>query len=199
MSATVFSQRDARWAGAKLGTSALTLGEAGCLVTAVASLLADWGLAQDPGQLNAWLTAHDGYVDGSRFVFRSVEPLGVRLRAWVDYYRIPANLARVGKALADGWGALALVDGRPGSALQDHWVRLLAVELRDCLIMDPWQAPGQEVGSLCRRYGCPGWDAGRAIFVYVAYARIGPLRRSRNTALAARVQDQLCWREGPQC
>lgn len=205
MNATIqaFSQRDARWRQMKLGASALTMGEAGCLITAVASLLADWGVATDPARLNAWLNAHGGYAppaDGGgacRFVFQAVEPLGARLRSWVDCYATPANLTRVARATEDGYAALALVDTRPGDDVQAHWVRLLDARQRDCLIMDPWQAPGQEVGSLVARYGGKGWDAGRAIFVFAVYERVAAGQVARaNAAGIMRTQPELCWRGG---
>jgi hypothetical protein len=208
---TAFSQRDPRWADERLGTSPLCMAEAGCLVTAVASLLTDFGAVGDlgslggmnPGALNAWLVAHGGFVDGCRFVFGAVEPLGARLRAWVDYYSTPANLTRIGRALAAGWGALALVDARPGADVQAHWVRLVAVltgpngSTRDCEIMDPWQRPGGELGSLRERYGGQGWQAGRAIFVYVGYERVpqhaGARGLVRGAARRMWVQDEVSW------
>lgn len=200
--ATAFSQRDPRWAREVLGSSGLTLGEAGCLVTAVASLLADFsGCRADvvhPGRLNGWLAEHGGFVEGGQFVFGAVEPLGARLRAYVDYYATPANLARLAKALAAGWGALALVDARPGCDIQAHWVRVLAIQPRDCVIMDPWQAPGEEIGSLNERYGCKGWHGGRAIFVYVGYEPValppGAIVGAARSAEVGPVQAEVCWR-----
>lgn len=198
-----FSQRDKRWAHMRIGEASLTIGEAGCLITAVASLLADWAVETDPARLNEWLSAHRGFVPpvngggACRFVFGAVEPLGARLRSWTDCYSSPANLKRLSRMLNAGSGALALVDARPGDDVQAHWVRLLEVRQRDCLIMDPWQPRGQEVGSLVARYGGKGWDAGRAIFVLVGYERVVAMRTARvDAAGITRTQPELCWRSG---
>ena len=196
-----FSQRDPRWREVRLGASALTISEAGCLLTVVASLLADWGVETDPQRLNSWLMKRRGYLppaaggSACRFVFGSVEPLGARLRSWVDCYSTPANLARVARTLSDGGAVLALVDARPGCEVQAHWVRLLEVQKRDCLIMDPWQLPGAELGSLVKWYGSGGWDAGRAIFVIAAYERMETARQARiEQGRLMRTQSELCWR-----
>lgn len=204
---TAYSQRDPRWAQERLGTSALTLGEGGCLVCSVASLLADYGVATDPARLNAWLVEHGGFVDGGRLVFGAVEPLGARLRAYVDCYATPANLARIGQGLALGWGVLALVDARPGCDVQAHWVRIVAVlagprAVHDCLIMDPWRKVGDECTSLRASYGCRGWTAARSIFMYVGYERVCPAEGRPPAARAlrkhggapVRVQPAVHWR-----
>lgn len=166
---TCFSQRDPRWAAERLGTSAETIGSAGCLITCMASILSDFGCDMDPARLNAWLTTHHGYANGNLFVWRSVEPLGAHLHAWHDYYRVPANLERLTSDLSQGRAAVAMVDARPGASIQSHWVRVLDVHGRDCDMMDPWQLPGYELGSLVSRYGAKGWDAARAIFVLATY------------------------------
>lgn len=169
--ASAFSQRDLRWGAHKLGDTQLTLAEAGCLVSALASCLVDFGIDTDPGRLNSWLRERQGFLEGGRLVFGALEAYGVRVAAWVDCYKTPANLARLGRGLAGGWQVVALVDAAPGGALQAHWVRLLEVVENDCRIMDPWQLPGCEVGSLRQWYGGRGWHGGRPIFVYAAYAR----------------------------
>ncbi len=188
---TAFSQRDPRWAGAQLGTSELTIGEAGCLLCSVASLLADFGREIDPGTFNRWLGEHGGYAGGYRLRFVVLEAFGVRVSAWQDYYRTPANLARVARHLAAGRGGLALIDRGPGCDVQAHWVRIVEVRRRDCLIMDPWQPAGGELVSLGECYGGPGWDAGRAIFLYAALSA-EPGRADRR--MKPRVQPALCWR-----
>ena len=177
-----FSQHDPAWAAARLGESALTIGEAGCLLCCLASLLAEWGADTDPGRLNAWLRAAGGFDPAGEVRPAALPRLGARVAARVDYYATPANLRRIGRGLAAGRGALALIDTRPGAVSQAHWVRLVTVAGRDCEIMDPWQAPGAELVGLAPQYGGRGWGASRAIFTYVSLARAGRERRGSGCA-----------------
>ena len=110
MNMVAFSQRDERWAKDKLGTSVLTLGEAGCLVSAVAALLASQGVDTDPGRLNAWLTANRGYVSGNLFVYAAVEQFGCRFHELIRCYQTPAPVARLRDALGGGAAVLVCVD-----------------------------------------------------------------------------------------
>ena len=55
MNITSFSQRDTRWQAELLGTGPITIGRAGCLITAMASILVDFGVPTDPHRLNLWL------------------------------------------------------------------------------------------------------------------------------------------------
>lgn len=196
--ARAFSQLDPRWEGARLGDSALTIGGAGCLLCGLASLLAAWGAETDPAALNAWLIEHEGFAPGGRIRLGALELAGARLRAWVDYYATPANLRRIGRALGGGRGALALIETRPGEVSQAHWVRLLEVGGRDCVIADPWQAPGREVGSLTAWYGGKGWSAGRAIFTFAEFAAVSAAAAggsaSRREQEAVCIRDEAGWR-----
>lgn len=58
----VFRQNDERWGRDVLGATDATLGAEGCAVAAAAMVLASYGVDTDPGQLNAFLTTHDGYT-----------------------------------------------------------------------------------------------------------------------------------------
>jgi hypothetical protein len=88
-----FSQRDPRWAAEPLGTSQLTLGQAGCLVTAAAALLASWGHVWNPQTLNVFLRQSHGYVDDCLFLFSGIDGLGARCGRVIDCYRTPAPAA----------------------------------------------------------------------------------------------------------
>jgi len=164
-----FAQRDARWAHECLGTSSLSLGEAGCLVSALASLLVDWGIETDPSRLNAWLRANGGFVGGNRVRFAALGGLGVQFVLLDDCYRHRAPVGRLRDALQHGQGAVGLIDTRPGQLSRAHWVRLAGFEGRECVVMDPWRAPGDELAGLLAEYGAPGWDVGRAVFAYAVY------------------------------
>lgn len=161
-----FSQRDPRWATELLGTSDITIGAAGCLLTCAAGLLADAGVGTDPGRLNRWLVANGGFVDDNLFVFQSIIPFGVTLVDLIFCPRTPAPVDVLAEHLAQGHAVIAEVDFTPGGIIQPHWIRLLNVH--DRIILDPWQLPGQEMTDL-RNYCAPGWDVARAIMVFAIY------------------------------
>jgi len=172
MNMTMFSQRDARWAAEKLGTGRLTLDRAGCLVTAVASLLVDFGVPTDPHRLNQWLISHGGYVQNNLFVFDAVGGLGVDLADYVDCRLVPAPVDSLQDALIGGAQVVVEVDAKPGGALNRHWVRLASLSHFSGWIMDPWQLPSCEALSL-HDYMAPDWDTARAIFAAAVYTHNG--------------------------
>ena len=165
---TLFSQRDPRWGKDRLGISSLTLEQAGCLVSAMASVLCDLEVATDPGQLNAWLTKTQGYVGGNRFMFNAVADLGISCLKVVFCPYTPAPITTLLELFqeVDTYGIVAQVDFRPGGPVTQHWVRLLSLEQ----VMDPWQLPGQELQPLAR-YLAAGWNAARGIFAVAWYVR----------------------------
>jgi len=57
-----FAQADIRWADDSLGETDGTMAGEGCAVSSAAIVLAFYGLELDPGQLNRFLTTHDGYT-----------------------------------------------------------------------------------------------------------------------------------------
>lgn len=180
-----YSQRDTRWAGHRLGDGPQNIGQVGCLVSAVAGLLASWDVATDPLRLNTFLQRTYGYADGNRFVFAAVDGLGVRFAELIRCATTPAPVERLRLALAAGAGVVACVDWQPGAGVQMHWVRLLALTEHGGQIVDPWQWPGQELTDL-RRYLAAGWDPARGIFAAAIYSR---LQGRSATAWRARVEE----------
>ena len=142
---TTYSQRDTEWAYEGLGNKLNpTLGEAGCLVTAVASVVTDFGdQPLSPGYLNDWLRRNKG--------FRR-QPVRVRQRgpprpgSWSSYAVAVAARAHCGpgRGVEGRSRHRSQVDSTPGGPLNSHWVRLLRVDEQDGQIMDPWQLPGKE-------------------------------------------------------
>jgi hypothetical protein len=170
-----FSQQDPRWSRNSLGDSTtLTIGMAGCLISAIASMLADWGVATDPGRLNRWLRAHGGYLNGVLFRFTSVAGLGADLVEHVRCPYVPAPISGIDAALARGCAAVVELNAHPGQPHYAHWVRLLASgagpdDRADYGIMDPWSPPGHEQTTLLAAYALPGWDAARVITAVAVY------------------------------
>jgi len=161
---TSFSQRDPRWSRNTLGTSALTIGEAGCLITALATILVDWGVNTDPGRLNRWLRDNAGYQDGARLRFYAPAGLGADLVEIIACRYTPAPAATLLDYIALGYAVLIEVNARPGKPHASHWTRLTETGQ----VMDPWQPPGNEVVPLAR-YALPGWDVTRTITAAVVY------------------------------
>ena len=190
---TCFSQRDPRWQAEKLGSGAQTIGQAGCLLTAMASILVDCGVATDPHRLNLWLRSHAGYADDNLFVWGSVEGLGVDLADLVDCARVPAPVESLETALEAGCSVVCEVDYAPGGTLQRHWVRVVALSARSGWIMDPWQLPGGEMVDV-QDYLAPGWDVGRGIFAAAVYTHNGKRVLEVMDRRASGHQQKLCIR-----
>jgi hypothetical protein len=148
---TAYSQRDPRWASDQLGTSNYSLAQAGCQVTAAASMLADFGVPTDPHRLNAWLRDHAGFSQGSLFRFYAVTGLGADL---VTLARPPATPrpAEIADALNHGAAVLAEIIPKPEKPDRRHWIRILSPIAHDWHVMDPWQLPGRELQTLTAAY-----------------------------------------------
>jgi len=169
---TPYSQRDTEWAYDGLGhLKSPTMGEAGCLVTAIASVVTDLTEhAMAPGYLNGWLRENNGFAGSNLFVFASVVPLGLQLVELIRSQSQPAPIERLSAYLTEGAAVVVLVDAKPGSELDSHWVRLISVNEKDGEIMDPWQLPGKERVTLSTYFG-EGWSPARAIFTAAVYRR----------------------------
>jgi hypothetical protein len=165
---TPFSQRDPRWGRDPLGTSAYTIAQAGCLITAAASMLADFGVPTDPGRLNRWLRSHDGYAHNCRFRFLAIAGLGADMMDSIRYER-----TAVAGALATGHAVLAELKPHRADPDRAHWIRLLSPFPADWHIMDPWQLPGHELTTLTAAW--PAWDLDRCILYTPNHSRILPL------------------------
>lgn len=148
----LWSQQDIRWGNDRMGSSAITLKQGGCLVTAVSSYLNFLGIDTDPKRYNALLGSRGGYM----YVVEN----GVKYANM--YWKMPDYLWRgqveraeyQGFSYGQGWEtlaqsildsgrpALAHVDFIPGGSVQQHWV--LIVGERD----GSWWAVDPETGAL---------------------------------------------------
>ncbi|OQA40769.1 MAG: hypothetical protein BWY52_02780 [Chloroflexi bacterium ADurb.Bin325] len=199
---TPYSQRDTEWAQDRLGANPPTMGEVGCLVTAIASAVADMtSHAMSPGYLNYWLRENKGFASGNLFIFNSVAPLGLKLTALIKAENNEIALDKLTQALDDGAAVVLQVDSTPGGVLNQHWVRAISLTDKDGDIMDPWQFPGKEMTKLSR-YFASGWTPKRAIFFAAIYtpatdrALAGPssVADSLPAELAAAAQPFICRR-----
>lgn len=172
----------------------MTLGAAGCLVTAAASLLASWGHVWTPATLNAYLRQSHGYVDDCLFLFSGIDALGARFTELIECYRTPAPVDRLTLALRAGAGVLALVDWAPGGEVQPHWVRITELAALRGAIMDPWPSPGGELTELSI-YLAPGWLPARGIFMAAIYSPRDVAGRETWVPVAGQ-QPTVCVRDG---
>ncbi|MBN1250091.1 MAG: hypothetical protein JXC32_20670 [Anaerolineae bacterium] len=167
-----FSQRDARWAGIKLGESDYTMGGAGCLVTAFASLLTLTDPEMTPLKLVTWLNEHEGFTDTGRlWIAKPAEMTPdwdfVAYHTWRKEGQT-ADLATVRRLLSMG-PTIIQVDFKPAtSALDSHFVLALREEGNDIEIMDPWRGT---VDRLRESYG-PDRTLEQAIYAAVEYKQV---------------------------
>ncbi|MBM4033732.1 MAG: carboxypeptidase regulatory-like domain-containing protein, partial [Planctomycetes bacterium] len=143
-----YSQRDPRWSGSKLGTSAETIGSAGCAVACVA-MLHKWESGStndpDPGQLNTWLTANGGYASGNLIIWSVAANYdGAGGLTWIGSTSGTDGWTQIDAELAAGRKPIVLVDSTPTTPdLATHFVIVyervgtsgVASSYR---ILDPW-------------------------------------------------------------
>lgn len=179
-----FSQRDRHWAQQKLGSSSLTIGQAGCALVSVAGMLATWGVDIDPRRLNIHLRDSGGYRNSNLLIWAAVERFGVRLTRYINSTTSPAPIDELAADLAEGAAVIALVDFRPGAQISGHWVRLHSVSSHSGHISDPWQLPGRELVGISR-YLAKSWDTSRGIFAAAVYRQDTQQRHTELRDVAA--------------
>lgn len=169
----LYSQRDPRW-GKDLMNGSVEIEDFGCLITAVAIMLvhATGDDSINPGTLNAWLNAHNGYTFDNRFIWASIEdewPVEF-LTAWDYPYPKRADTTAINARIEDYQYALVKVDFNPATAKTDeHWVIVTNVnEDQTYQIIDPWY--GQEF-QMPPAYANNGWAPGDTIFRVAFYEK----------------------------
>jgi len=133
------AQGDARWKADKLGTSAVTVGGYGCLITCASMVCEYYGYDTDPGRLNVWLTNNNGYVSGNLFVFESLERLGAGITMdWDNYDTNGVTGAQIDAVLASKRPVIVQVDYDPADAdVDQHWVLIVGRGADGYIINDP--------------------------------------------------------------
>ena len=127
-----FRQADPRWHLDPLGDTTDTLGQSGCAVTAAAMVLKSYGVDTDPQRLNAYLTAHQGYVGNGYMVWEKAAELGHGgiQKAYEDlpsYWQIDRQLI--------GGNPVIVRIHFPGGGM--HFVVIAGKRGFDYLILDP--------------------------------------------------------------
>jgi GH25 family lysozyme M1 (1,4-beta-N-acetylmuramidase) len=158
------SQNDPAWKNNRLGTSNVTIGQQGCLITCVAMTLKFYGYDYTPATLNTYLTNHDGYASGNLLWWGRVPHLSIA--TWVDCLNVPAPLSQIDACLGRGEPVIVHVDFVPStSPINDHYVLIIGkLGADDYTMIDPWD--GWQ-GSFKSRYVSPE----RYIYRIVSYRR----------------------------
>jgi len=68
----LFSQKDSKWALDKLGTSSVTIGAYGCLITSTAMICKYFGKETNPGKINKDLIDVNGYASDNLLKFDAI-------------------------------------------------------------------------------------------------------------------------------
>lgn len=170
----LWSQRDPKWAGDRLGSCQWTLGQKGCLVDAMAMGLTD-ALDEEiqPGFLNAELIRVGGYVNGCDLVFNRITKLYpiVKFIELKKFPKVPAPAKDIAGWVKRGDIVVALIDMDVKDAdVDQHWVLIVGGDEEVLKIHDPWPLPANQQPLLLPPAYCrSSWNPARAIYAYVRY------------------------------
>lgn len=144
-----FFQGDARWAGDPLGPTTGTLGAEGCAVASAAMVLASYGADVDPGRLNKFVNAIDGFTpEGWLYWEAAAEyPPSVARHAYED----KASFALIDRNLLAGNPVIVRVRYPNGIT---HFVVIVGKRGFDYLVRDPGRGGSKGVYPL-KEFGRP--------------------------------------------
>lgn len=147
------SQRDEKYKLKKLGTSSVSIGNYGCLLTCHAMLLNYYGKDFTVDSLNEFYKSKGVFDQGSLINFWAAANCFDDITAdeYINCYTTPAPLDTIDKYLAEGKPVIALVDFSPTAGVQTHFVLIIGKE-NDYLINDPWTG---ETYFFTAKYGDP--------------------------------------------
>jgi len=123
----LYKQCDGAWGNDKLGTSAKTICQAGCLMSSAAMALTGFGKSYNPHTLNIWLNANGGYASGNLFVWGSINKLGFNFKGFIGNGDIKKNLDA---------GNVVICNVHNGG----HWVLAKGYSGDNILVNDPGYA-----------------------------------------------------------
>ena len=163
LAVTPMSQNNPAWKNNRLGTSNVTIGQQGCLITCVAMMQKFYGIDTDPARLNTWLTANGGYANGNLLYWGKIP---FPIATWVDCLNTPAPLSQIDACLERGEPCIVWVDFNPATATVDmHWVLIIGkLADEDYVMVDSWDGVRTNFKS---RYK----DAKRFIYRIVSYRK----------------------------
>ena len=188
----VYSQRDPRWAGTRLGTaSGATIGQYGCYLTSFAMVAGYHGHPVTPPELNAAFLRAGAYVAGDLCADDDLQRVfgDCRLVAAENYAAQRAALGRLRDFLADPGTSVILeldFDHDPSDGIQTHFVTAVDCDGTHVTVADPWFGG---VDAFTTHYGN---DPAATIQKFVVYAGPGaPAPRATAGAAAGGEEEML--------
>ncbi len=162
ISLPLFSQRDDLWKSKKLGTSLLTLGTSGCLVTCLAMIAKYYGKQCTPATINDDLIRVNGFALDSQtgkldlYIWNSINKIYSDIS---EPKRVPTpnpvtstQFAEIEKEITEGRPVIIEVDFIPETSSVDrHFIVIIGKEGDQWIVADPWYG---DTASLSR-YGEP--------------------------------------------
>ena len=138
-----YSQNDPRWKNDLLGYSQTTMGNFGCLVTALAAYMTYLGQNVNPGNLNKLYKARGGFT-GNRIYWQMPKTIwGIEKPEDFSFASGTGFEEKLDAILADNRPALAMVDYIPGGKFDQHWVLILGKINGVYFLLDPWDGTVQ--------------------------------------------------------
>lgn len=134
----LYSQKDSRWASNKLGTSNVTIGSYGCLITAAAMVCKFYGKDTDPSRINQALIDVNGYASGNLLIFDAINTIYPDIAVdWDKFLNNPTE-SMVDGVLKQDIPVIIQVDYNTNTpALEQHWVVVIGKDENGYLIADP--------------------------------------------------------------
>jgi len=147
----IYSQLDPKWKNQKLGTSSVTLGGFGCLVSVMAMVACYYGKKETPATLDTWLTKNKGYQ--SRNLYKWFEGLTKKYPDikceglfGVPYPLNKTQEAEIDNELSNDRPVVVQVDYNPMTAVLDgHWCLIVDKKNGVYQIADPLEYPAKIV------------------------------------------------------
>jgi hypothetical protein len=148
------SQRDSRWASKKLGTSSVTIGGYGCVLTCLTMLCNYYKHPLTPDQLNEMLINVNGFSNGNLMKWEVLTQLfsDIKWEGRVDCPDVPAPLNTIDEYLDKRMPVVVCVDFDPKEGLQQHFVLVIGKDNNDYFVNDPWTG---ETYYFSAKYGKP--------------------------------------------
>lgn len=164
---TIYSQRDNAWSGIKLGSSNVTIGGYGCLITCMAMLCKYYGKDVNPASINQLLNQVKGYSDGNLYKWYSGVPAiygdikCTRIVDTSDHAVRDDEWALVDAELSAGRPVITEVDFIPATSGVDmHFVLIIEGSKGNYKVADPWYGDISEL----TRYGEPSKTVQQFVF-----------------------------------
>lgn len=166
MEINILSQRDSKWKNTKLGTSNVTIGDYGCLLTCCTMLANYYGHEVSVPQLNSKFIENNSYESGNIYRWYSGLPVvysDIQLTKLVNTPKpvTSGQFSEIDKEIDSGHPVILQVDFVPAtSRVEMHYVLLVGKNGSDYRVVDPWYG---DTASLTR-YGVPKYTIQQYVF-----------------------------------